>query len=461
MSKTCAVILAAGEGKRMKSNKPKALAEVLFKPMLDWVLDTTAEAGITDTCLVVGHFGDQLTDYVGDKCTIAWQKERLGTGHAVMQAMDFLRASSAEDVLILNGDAPFMDADSMLASLDLHKKEGNSVTVIAARIADPTGYGRIIRNEDGSLARITEQKDATAEELKIQEVNSGGYWFRREDLMAALQEIKPENAAHEYYLTDTIYVLKHAGKKAGVYATENGNVILGANDRLQLQQLNEIARKEIIEKHLLNGVDIPCTDGVMIGPDAVIGNETQILPNTIIKGKSTIGSNCVLGPNTFVVNGTIADGVTLNNIMFEDSSIGAGADMGPFSHVRPNCHLGEAFHAGNFVELKNSNIGNGTKVPHLTYVGDSDVGEGCNFGCGSLTVNYDGKIKHRTTIGDHVFVGCNTNLVAPVTVGDWAYTAAGSTITEDVPENALAIARSRQENKEHWVTKQKPYKNMK
>lgn len=461
MSKNSAIILAAGEGKRMKSNKPKAMAEVLFKPMIDWVMDATAEAGVDETCLIVGHYGEMLEEHVGNKCKIAYQKERLGTGHAVMQAGEFLATSDADNILVLNGDAPFMDAETILASLKLHEEMDYAVTVIAADIPNPTGYGRIVRNGDGSLKKIVEQKDANAAELKITEVNSGAYWFKREDLKKALTEITPNNAAHEYYLTDTIYVLKADGKTAGVYATENGNVVLGANDRVQLLELNDIARKEVLYKHLRNGVDIPVLDGIIIGKDVEISNETQILPNTIIKGKTTIGSNCVLGPNTYIINSSIADGVKLNNVMFEDSVIGKNADLGPFSHVRPNCHLADGVHAGNYTEIKNSNVGEGTKIPHLTYVGDSDVGAGCNFGCGSLTVNYDGKNKHRTTIGDHVFVGCNTNLVSPVTVGDWAYTAAGSTITEDVPADALAIARARQVNKENWVNQKKPYKNWK
>jgi bifunctional UDP-N-acetylglucosamine pyrophosphorylase / glucosamine-1-phosphate N-acetyltransferase len=461
MNQNAAIILAAGEGKRMKSNKPKVLAEVLFQPMIDWILDATAAAGIDRTCLIVGHFGEQLESYVGDRCSIAWQKERLGTGHAVMQAEAFLADSGADNVLILNGDAPFMDADTILGALKEHEEQGNAVTVIAADIPNPTGYGRIVRTADGALERIVEQKDASAAEAAITEVNSGAMWFRVADLQASLKKITPENAAHEYYLTDTIYVLKQAGKRAGVYVTANSQIGMSANDRIQLLELNDIARKKVLYQHLASGVDIPVLDGIIIGKDVEIGNETQILPNTILKGKTKIGSNCVLGPNTLIIDSTIGDGAKLNNVMFEQSVAEDRIDLGPFNHVRPNCHLGEGMHAGNYTELKNSNIGAGTKVSHLTYVGDSDVGKNCNFGCGSLTVNYDGKNKHRTTIGDNAFIGCNTNLVAPVTVGDYAFTAAGTTVTEDVPANALAIGRARQNNKEDWVTKKKPYKNMK
>lgn len=460
MSKNCAVILAAGEGKRMKSNKPKALAEVLFRPMIDWVLDAVQDSGIEDKILVVGHFGEQLEAYVGDTCGICWQKERLGTGHAVMMALDFLKASDADNVLILNGDAPFMDSETIEKSLWLHEAQKNAVTVISAKLDDPTGYGRIIQDINGSFERIVEQKDATDSEKLIKNVNSGAYWFCREDLIDSLGKLTTENEAHEYYLTDTIYILKQEGKNTGVYITENADVVLGANDRLQLQGLNEIARRKVMERHLMNGVDIPCPDGVIIGKDVVIGNETTILPNTILQGKTVIGSDCVLGPNTRIVDSTLGNGVQLDNILVEEAVLDNNIDIGPFSHLRPNTHLSDGVHIGNFVEVKNSNVGKGTKFPHLTYIGDADIGEACNFGCGSLIANYDGKTKHRTTVGDHVFVGCDTSLVAPVTLGNYVYTAAGSVVTEDVPDGDLAVARSRQKNLEGWVTKNKPLKGM-
>lgn len=461
MSKPCAIVLAGGEGKRMKAAMPKAMTEVLFQPIIDWILDALAAAEIDDPILVVGHYGEQLVDHVGDRCQIAWQKERLGTGHACMQAVPALEASDADHVLVLNGDAPFIDEATIRGSLATHIADGNAVTVVSAEVDDPTGYGRILKNADGELIRIVEQKDADKAELAVKEINSGALWFRKEDLLNALDKLTPANEQNEYYLTDTIAVLKKQGKRTGVFTAATGDIVLGANDRLQLLALNDFARKQVLTKHLLNGVDIPCIDGILIGKDVVIGKGTQILPNTILKGDTVVGENCVLGPNTMVYDSTIKDGVLLNNVFFEDSVIENGANVGPFSHIRPNTHLSENVHVGNFVEVKNSNIGTGTKVPHLTYVGDSDVGAGCNFGCGSLTVNYDGKKKHRTTIEDHAFIGCNTNLVAPVTVGAWAFTAAGSTITEDVPENALAVARSYQMNIEGWVTEKKPYKNMK
>ncbi len=247
MSKNCAVILAAGEGKRMKANKPKPMMEVLDRPMIDWVLDATEASGVKDTILVVGAYGEQLVDHCGDRSAICWQKERLGTGHAVMMALDYLNASDAENVLILNGDAPFMDAATIAESLALHEANGNAVTVISARLDDPFGYGRIVQGADGSFERIVEQKDATEEEKAIRNVNSGAYWFRREDLIASLGKLTTDNAAHEYYLTDTIYILKQEGKNAGVFVTENADVVLGANDREQLQALNDIAARNFPE----------------------------------------------------------------------------------------------------------------------------------------------------------------------------------------------------------------------
>ena len=247
MSKNCAVILAAGEGKRMKANKPKPMMEVLSRPMIDWVLDAAEASGVNDTILVVGAYGEQLVDHCGDRSAICWQKERLGTGHAVMMALDYLNASDAENVLILNGDAPFMDAATIAESLALHEANGNAVTVISARLDDPFGYGRIVQGADGSFERIVEQKDATEEEKAIRNVNSGAYWFRREDLIASLGKLTTDNAAHEYYLTDTIYILKQEGKNAGVFVTENADVVLGANDREQLQALNDIAARNFPE----------------------------------------------------------------------------------------------------------------------------------------------------------------------------------------------------------------------
>ncbi|NLL63096.1 MAG: bifunctional UDP-N-acetylglucosamine diphosphorylase/glucosamine-1-phosphate N-acetyltransferase GlmU [Ruminococcaceae bacterium] len=460
VGKNCAVVLAAGEGKRMKSNKPKVLACVLFKPMLDWVLDAVSESGINDTCVVLGHLGEMVEIHLDGRCEIVYQKERLGTGHAVMQAIDYLNSRDAENVLILAGDAPFIDPLTIEESLRKHILMNNAVTVISARIKKPFGYGRIVRDKKGNFIKIVEQTDTTEEENLINEVNSGAYWFDKQCLVYALEHISDNNASSEYYLTDTIDELRKIGKKTYVFMTDNSDVALGANDRFQLMELNEIARRKILLNHLVNGVEIPCMDGIIIGTYVTIGAGTLLLPNTIIKGRTIIGSNCELGPNTFINSSVVHDNVRLNNVYFESSEISNGADMGPFAHVRPNSIIGEGVHVGNFVEIKNSTIGEKSKLPHLSYVGDSDLGKNVNFGCGALTVNYDGKVKSKTTIKDNAFVGCNVNLIAPVTVGEYTYVAAGSTITENAPDGALSIARARQVNKEDWVSKKKPYKDM-
>jgi len=460
MNKNCAVILAAGEGKRMKSDCSKVLSKVLFKPMIDWVAEAVIRSGTKDICIITGHTGELVREHMGENFCYAEQNQRLGTGHAVMQAAEFIKQSGAENVLILNGDAPLIDEITIEDSLEQHIATGSAVTVVSACIKRPIGYGRIVRDTKGNLEKIVEQRDATQEEKKINEVNSGVYWFRSKELLFALSQLKPENDQGEYYLTDAIEIIKGIGGKATAFITENSSVIFGANDRVQLMELNKIARQEILRSLMLSGVDIPCTDGVIVCDGITVGKGTTILPNTILRGNTTVGEYCELGPNCLIDDSEIKDKVKLVNVQIENSIVENGADAGPYAHIRPNSHIGENVHIGNFVEVKNSVLGKGTKLPHLTYVGDSDIGSKVNFGCGSLTVNYDGKNKCRTVVKDNAFVGCNTNLIAPVTVGEYAYIAAGATITDDVPEYSLSIARARQTNKEGWVKEKKPFKNM-
>ena len=458
MSKNCAVILAAGEGTRMKSNYPKALAKVLFKPMLSWVADAVLESGIEDICVVAGYKSEKIIEYLDGAFEVAIQTERLGTGHAVKSALDFIHAHKEGETLILNGDAPFVDAATISASLEQHTAHKNCVTVISARLGDPHGYGRIIRDVNDNIEKIVEEKDATSKEKAVSEINSGAYWFSSMALIDALTKITNNNAKGEYYLTDAIEIIKRSGKNAGVCVAEGENIVLGANTRVQLNQLNEIARAKELEYQMLEGVDIPCTDGVIISKGVKIGRDTTILPNTVIKENVVIGDFCTIGPNTVLANCTVGDGTSLRNVTGIDSVVGSGVTAGPYVHLRPDSVIGDHVHIGNYVEVKNSNVGNGTKLPHLLYIGDADVGERVNFGCGCVTVNYTGKDKYRTVVKDGAFIGCNTNLVAPVTIGQNAYTAAGSTITGDVPDDALAIARSHQTVKEKWVQKKKPYK---
>lgn len=445
MNKNCAVILAAGEGTRMKSSKPKVLAQVMFVPMIDWVISAVRASGVEDICAVTGHLSETVCEHLGGACETVLQAQRLGTGHAVAQAKDFIASHVGGNVLVLNGDAPLIDAKTITDALTFHISKGNSATVISATVNDPAGYGRMVRGSDGLLERIVEQRDATEDEKKISEVNSGAYWFRCDDLLSALDDIAAMGRdKKEIYLTDAIEILINNGKRADAFTAENADVILGANDRYQLMKLNELARGRILKENMLNGVDIPCTDGVIISPQAVIGEDTQILPGTIITGATVIGKGCVIGPDAKLDSCTVGDGSIINASQCEGCAIGSNVTVGPFAHLRPGSVISDGVHAGNFVEVKNSTVGEKTKISHLTYIGDSDVGEGVNVGCGCATANYDGTRKFRTTVGNKAFIGCHTCLVAPVTVGDHAYTAAGSVVTEDVPDGTMAIARSRQ-----------------
>ncbi len=434
------IILAGGQGKRMKADMPKPMFKVLGETMLEWVIGACEKSGLSDICIVKGYKAEMIDEYLGGRYETVLQAERLGTAHAVMQAVPFMAKRPDGNTLVLCGDAPFIDSKTINDSLTLHKENGNSVTVITSEVDNPTGYGRIIRSEKG-ISSIVEEKDATNEQKKIREINSGAYWFKTADLIDALNAVTTNNSQGEYYLTDTIYILLSKGKKADAFISENPNVVLGANDRKGLLMLNKTAREDIIGKHLENGVEFTCTDGITIGRDVVIGEGTQILSGTVLTGKTVIGCNCIIGPDCIIENSTVGDDTKLNYVQCYDSQIDNNVKIGPFVQIRPGSHIMSGAKIGDFVEIKNSVIGEGTAVAHLTYVGDSDVGAYVNFGCGVVTVNYDGEKKSRCTIEDNSFIGCNTNLIAPVSVGKGAYTAAGSTITRDVPADALAIER--------------------
>lgn len=459
-----AIILAGGKGTRMKTDSPKVMCEVIFEPMIKYVVDAVKEAGAKDICVITGYKHDVVETWLANydsNIKTALQEPQLGTGHAVMQAREFISAHRDDDILILNGDGPLMDAETMNKAYDYHKENNNAITLVSAIVEDTNGIGHIKRDENGVLERIIEHKDANEEQKKINESNAGTYWFKGSELLFALDNITNENAQNEYYLTDSLEILIKKGENAGAYICENNETVLGANDRKQLNILNDIMRRNINDALMTNGVDIQCTDGVMIGKDVKIGASTRILPNTIIIGNTVIGDNCVIGPNTWIDNSNIGNGVVLDNCKVTDSTVEDGVDCGPFVKVRANSVLKKGVHIGNFVEVKNSIVGEGTKSAHLTYIGDSDVGKNVNFGCGTVTCNYDGKVKSRCTIGDGAFIGCNTNLIAPVEVGNMAYIAAGSTITDDIPSEALSVARAKQVNKEGWVAEKKPYKNQK
>lgn len=451
------VILAGGQGKRMKTDKPKVLCNVIGEPMLEWVITACENAQLGKICVVKGFAADMIDEYVNKRSSKAeiqtvMQEERLGTGHAVMQAKEFLEAHKDGNTLVLCGDVPFIDEDTINGALELHIQRDCSVTVVTSRVENPTGYGRIIRNDKG-ISGIAEHKDCDPYQLAITEVNSGCYWFKTSDLLDVLFEITPENAQGEYYLTDCIELLIAKGKTADAYISRNPNVALGADDRRGLLMLNDIARSEIIGKFLDDGIEFCCTDGVSIGNNVTIGAGTVIHSGVILRGNTVIGENCVLGNNCIIENTTVGNNVNLNNVQAYESIIEDDVKIGPYVQLRPNSHIMKGVKIGDFVEIKNSTIGEYTAVAHLTYIGDSDVGANVNFGCGVVTVNYNGDKKFRTVIEDNAFIGCNTNLVAPVRVGKGAYTAAGSTITKDIPDNALAIERGKAEIKEGYASR--------
>ncbi|MDE5582176.1 MAG: bifunctional UDP-N-acetylglucosamine diphosphorylase/glucosamine-1-phosphate N-acetyltransferase GlmU [Ruminococcus sp.] len=435
-----AIILAGGQGKRMKADMPKPLFKVLGEPMLEWVISACEDGGAEDICVVKGFRGEMIDEYLSGRYQSVLQAERLGTGHAVMQAEQFLKQNTDGNTLVLCGDAPFIDGQTIKNSLTYHMNNDNAVTVITAELDNPYGYGRIIRTENG-IGGIVEQKDADESQRKINEVNSGAYWFRTADLLDFLGKIDRNNAQGEYYLTDTVGIAVSEGKKAGAYKSANADIIKGANNRKDLLELNTYARMAVIEKHLENGVEFTCTDGVIIERDVKIGTGTEILPNTIIRGKTIIGNNCKIGAETVIENCTIGNNVVIDTAQVYNSVVEDDVKIEHYVHIRPDSVIRKNAYISDFVEIKNSIIGERTAVSHLVYIGDSDVGRKVNIGAGTVTVNYDGIAKSRCEIGDRSFVGCNTNLIAPVKLGKAVYTGAGTTVTRDIPDYALVIDR--------------------
>ena len=442
------VILAAGEGKRMHSPRSKVLCEVAFKPLLSWVIDAAKRSGIKDIAVVASS--DDVKK-AAEGCEIYEQKERLGTGHAVMCAGDFIK-NHGENILVLCGDAPFIDTETIIGAFKAHAEKQNDVTVISAIVANAKGYGRIVR-KDGALAAIVEDADCDDDTRRISEINAGAYWFKSKSLAAVLDNIKNDNVQGEYYLTDAVEISIKEGKGAGCYIADSADIALGANTPADILLLNEIAREKTINKYLENGVMFLGRDGIIISPDVEIAAGATIMPGCMLSGATKVGSGSIIGPNTTLHDTVIGSGSRINACQCTESTVGDGVTMGPWVQLRPNSHIGNSAKIGDFVEIKNSTIGEGTAVAHLTYVGDSDIGRYCNFGCGVVFVNYDGESKNRAIIKDYAFVGCNTNIIAPVTIGEGAYTAAGATITEDVPDGALAIGRAKQENKTGWAKK--------
>lgn len=452
MTSKNAIILAAGKGTRMKSKQAKVLHPVCGRPMVAQVLSQLTAAGIERPVVVVGHQAEAVKEVLGDQVDYASQAVQLGTGHAVMQTTALLGDRDGV-TLVVSGDTPLFTAATFKALMEYHQERQAAATILTAVAPDPTGYGRIVRNEVGIVERIVEQKDASLEEQEITEINTGVYCFDNRQLFAALKQVKNNNAQGEYYLTDVIAILKRAGEVVTAYQMADFDEAMGVNDQRALARANQLMQKRVNEQLMDAGVTLRDPNTAYIDLGVTIGADTVVEGSVVIKGQTTIGSDCVIGAHSRLVNATIAAGVTVISSTIEDSTMKAGSDIGPNSHLRPGVTLGENVHVGNFCELKKATVGRGTKIGHLSYVGDATLGADINVGCGVVFVNYDGKTKHHTTVGDHVFIGSNSNLVAPLNLAANSFIAAGSTITDDTAPEDLAIARARQVNKPNYAQK--------
>ncbi|RHW31804.1 bifunctional UDP-N-acetylglucosamine diphosphorylase/glucosamine-1-phosphate N-acetyltransferase GlmU [Neobacillus notoginsengisoli] len=452
MSNRFAIILAAGQGTRMKSKLYKVLHPVCGKPMVQHVVDEISKLSISDIVTIVGHGAEKVQAHLGEKSKYALQEQQLGTAHAVMQAAGEL-AGLEGVTLVVCGDTPLIKAETMEALFRHHSEQSAKATILTARMDNPAGYGRVVRDSAGHVEKIVEHKDASDAERAITEINTGTYCFDNKALFSALKNVSNENSQGEYYLPDVIEILKSQGEVVTAYLTDDAEETLGVNDRVALSEAERIMRKRINEMHMRNGVSFIDSASTYIGPDVVIGQDTVIYPGTIISGTTVIGEECKIGPNTEIDSCEVGNHTVIRQSAAFKSSIGSHVKIGPFAHIRPDSTLGDDVKIGNFVEIKKTVMGHSSKASHLSYIGDAEVGRDVNIGCGSITVNYDGKNKFLTKIEDGVFIGCNSNLVAPVTIGKGAYVAAGSTITENVPPEALSLARARQVNKENYVQK--------
>lgn len=442
------VVLAAGLGTRMKSRTPKVLHKICEKPILWWVLRTVSYLKPSKTVVVLGYRIDDVRgeilnwkDEIG-AFKVARQKKQLGSGDALKSAAAFIPKKGCS--IVISGDVPLINANTLRKLLNYHKKSFCSATVLSAEVENPYGYGRIVRDGAGEFIRIAEEKDASDEERRITEVNSGIYCFSNDALWDALKKIRPLNKKKEYYLTDVIEILKKEGRKVAAVSFASSDEILGINDRRELAKVEKILRLKINDAHAKNGVTFIDPENTYIGPGVKIGSDTTIYPNVFIKEKTTIGQNCVIGSGCYISNSKIGEKVKIRCSYIYDSKIESGVKIGPFAHLRPGTVVKRNARIGNFTEIKNSFIGEDTKVSHLAYVGDAHLEEDINIGAGAITCNYDGVSKNKTYIGRGSFIGSNVNLIAPIKVGRNVLIGAGSTITKDITDNMLAIERGKQ-----------------
>ncbi|NHN35081.1 bifunctional UDP-N-acetylglucosamine diphosphorylase/glucosamine-1-phosphate N-acetyltransferase GlmU [Paenibacillus agricola] len=446
------IVLAAGQGKRMKSKLYKVLHPVCGKPMVGHVVQALERIQAGRTVVVVGHGADKVKAYLGDRAQYAMQEQQLGTGHAVLQAEALLGEEDGLTV-VLYGDTPLITSDSLLAMIKLHQDKGAAATVMTAIMEDPSGLGRIIRDEAGRVSRIVEQKDCNEQEREVKEINSGMYCFTNRKLFKALNQVTNHNAQGEYYLTDVLGIMVGEQEVVEAYCTPDAMETLGVNDKVALSDAERLMRARINRSHMLNGVTLMDPLNTYIEADVQIGADTVVLPGSIIKGQTVIGEDCVIGPLADITDSQVADGVQVKYAVLSEAVVGNQTAIGPFAYLRPGAKLGSNVKIGDFVEIKNATLGDDVKVSHLSYIGDARVGNNVNFGCGAITVNYDGFNKQLTEIGEDAFIGSNVNLVAPVKIGRGAYVVAGSTITNDVEPDGMAIARERQVNKPEYASK--------
>ncbi len=450
-----AVILAAGKGTRMKSKTPKVLHQLAGRPMLRYVVDAVTGAGVDRILVVAGPEAAAIGEVAGSRAEVVVQEQQLGTAHALLQAESVLKDYDG-DLVVLPGDTPLLRVETLKRFYaDCRRQEGIEATVLTVRFQDPTGYGRVIRNQDGKVGRIVEHRDATQEELLVNEVNAGVYCFKP-SIFEVLRKISPCNVQNEYYLPDVVKLLQEDGVAVGCWEAPDPEEFRGVNDRRQLAAASQLIRRRILECLMDEGVTVVDPSATYVDPDVVIGQDTVIFPFTFLEGKTVVGTDCRIGPWARISDSHLGAEVEVQNAVITGSVIENQAAIGPYTYIRPGCLIGSAVKIGGFVEVKKSKIGPDSKVPHLSYIGDAEIGRNVNVGAGTITCNYDGAHKWPTIIEEDAFIGSNANLVAPVRVGKGSYIAAGSTITKDVPPGALGVARGRQTNIPDWRKKGSP-----
>ena len=451
------IILAAGLGTRMKSGTIKILHRAAGRPIIDYVLDLASDLSPAPPVMVIGYQREAVQKSVGNRARFAVQEQQLGTGHAVLQAAE--QVDPNKRVMILSGDVPLTRSETLRRLLDEHERSGNALTLLTMKLDNPAMYGRIVRDDNDAVLRIVEAKDASDEQKQIREVNAGIYVFNGEHLFDNLRNLRPENAQKEYYLTDLLSVIRDAGHRVGAVVAEDPIEALGVNSRGELAQVEREIQRRVVERLMIDGVTFRNPDTVVIDSTVAIGPDTVIYPFVTLEGATRIGEGCVIDPGVHLVNVTVGDDVHIKTgTVAEDAIIEDQASVGPYSHLRGGTKLGRRVKVGNFVETKKAVFGEGAKASHLSYIGDADVGADVNIGAGTITCNYDGVNKHKTTIEDGAFIGSDSQLVAPVRIGRGAYVGAGSTITKDVPPESLALSRTPQRVVEGWANRKKERK---